>query len=225
MDKKKRKPFDRFSPDNEDWFRTPFSLLEGMLEGIEKQMQKNLEELQRSTVKPKKGEYGNGMFLRIFSDGEHPPKIEVSRLGPRGWEPVREKAFGRVPIKKPIELPATSYPAPRAKPVTEVKPLITYEEAPYTYSIDINKVTIELKISGVEKEENINLQFYPESLEIKAIAPKMKKGYFAVLKIPAQIDQENTEVKIEKDKVVISIPRRYAITRESSDDTPSAEGG
>jgi len=229
MSKKKRKPFDWFSPDDEDWFRTPFSHVFEELkkqEDLFRELEKEQEELFRPlekerklprwAIKPSKGEFVSGFSFSISSDGKHPPRIEVNRLGPKGWEPVREKAFGRIPIKeikKPAELPAVSYPAQKAKPVAEVKPPVVYEEAPYTYSIDINQVTIELKISGVEKEENIELQFYPESLEIKAIVPKTKKGYFAVLKIPAQIDQENTEVKIEKDKAVIKIPRKRAMIR------------
>jgi HSP20 family molecular chaperone IbpA len=221
MDKKKRNPFDRFSPDDEDWFKTPFSHL---FDEIEKQEElfshlfddAEKEELRRLSTKPSSGEYRSGISFRISSDGKHPPKIEVSRLGPRGWEPVQEKALGRVPIEKiekPLELPTLSYPAPRAKQVTEVKPPITYEEAPYTYSIDVDKVTIELKISGVKNEENINLRFYQESLEVKAIVPETKKGYFAVLKVPAQIDRENTKIKLEKDKVVIIIPRKHPIIR------------
>jgi len=201
MGNKKRKPFGWFSSDDEDWFKTLFSHLSG---GIEKEQ----EELS-------KDEYRSGISFRISSDGKHPPKIEVSCLGPRGWEPARQKNFGIVPveeIEKSVKTPTVSYPA-RAKPVTKTGPHITYEEAQYSYSIDINKVTIELKISGAEKEENVNLRFNPESLEIKAIVPQTKKGYFAVLKVPAQIDRENTKVKLEKDKVVIIIPRKHPIIR------------
>jgi HSP20 family molecular chaperone IbpA len=208
MDKKKRKPFDWFSPDDEDWFK-PFSHL---FEEIEKEQ----EGLRRLPAKPSKGEYRTGIFFSISSDGIRPPKIEVSHLGQRGWEPVQEKALGGVLMEKigtPIEIPTPSYPAPRAKPVTGIKPPITYEEAPYTYSIDVNKITIELKISGVKNEENINLQFYPESLEVKAIVPETKKGYFAVLKVPAQIDRENTKIKLETNKVTITIPRKHPIIR------------
>lgn len=219
MDKKKRKPFDRFSPDDEDWFRTPFSHLFDEIEKEQEELFRMIEkeeEKLRRLPRPEKGGYLTGISFNISSDGKHPPKIEISRLSPRGWEPVQEKGFGRVPIgkiEKPIELPTPSYPVSRAKQVTEIKPPITYEEAPYTYSIDVNKVTIELKISGVKNEENIDLRFYQESLEVKAIVPETKKGYFAVLKVPAQIDRENTKIKLEKDKVVIIIPRKHPIIR------------
>ena len=218
MGNKKRKPFGWFSSDDEDWFKTLFSHLSGEIEKEQEELLREIEkeELRRLPTKPSKDEYRSGISFRISSDGKHPPKIEVSHLGPRGWEPVQEKALGRVPIEKiekTIELPIPSYPTPRAKQVTEIKPPITYEEAQYSYSIDINKVTIELKISGAEKEENVNLRFNPESLEIKAIVPQTKKGYFAVLKVPAQIDRENTKIKLEKDKVVIIIPRKHPIIR------------
>jgi HSP20 family molecular chaperone IbpA len=224
MDKKKRKPFDWFSPDDEDWFKTPFSHLfeeiekeqEELFRELERELEKEQEELRRLPTKSGKGGYRTGIFFSISSDGKHPPKIEVSRLGPRGWEPIQEKALGRVPMEKigtPIELPTPSYPAPRAKPVTGIKPPITYEEAPYTYSIDVDKITIELKISGAKNEENIDLRFYPESLEVKVVVPETKKGYFAVLKVPAQIDRENTKIKLETDKVTITIPRKHPIIR------------
>lgn len=219
MSKKKRTPFGWFSPDDEDWFEALFSHL---FEEIEKEREElfrepeKMRELWRLAEKPSKDKHESGLYFKLFSDGIHPPRIEVSRLGPKGWEPVQKEIRG-VPLiketKQPVELPSELSKPPH-KPAAKVKEPIIYEEAPYTYKIDINQVIIELKASGVEKEENIELQFYPESLEIKAIAPKTKKGYFTVLKIPAQIDQENTEVEIKKDKVVIRIPRKHAMPHE-----------
>lgn len=216
MDKKKRKPFGWFSPDDEDWFKMPFSHLSEELEKEQeelfRELEKEQEELRRLPAKPSKGEHRTGIFFSISSDGVHPPRIEVGHLGPEGWKPIQRELRGVSPIKETVKPPMVRYPTPKESAAV-VEPGTKYEEAPYTYNMDINQVTIELKISGVEKEENIDLRFYPESLEIKAIEPKTKKRYFAVLKIPAQIDQENMEVKIEKDKVVISIPRKHAVAR------------
>jgi HSP20 family molecular chaperone IbpA len=216
MDKKKRKPFGWFSPDDEDWFKMPFSHLSEELEKEQeelfRELEKEQEELQRLPAKPSKGEHRTGIFFSISSDGVHPPRIEVSRLGPEGWKPIQRELRGVSPIKETVKPPMVRYPTPK-KSAAVVEPGTKYEEAPYTYNIDINQVTIELKISGVEKEENIDLRFYPESLEVKAIVPETKKGYFVVLKVPAQIDRENTKIKLEKDKVVITIPRKHPIIR------------
>jgi len=210
---KRKKRSDGSFPDDEDWFKTPlFQILNELFERMEKEP----EELRRLNANPEESAYMAGMSYRISSDGINPTKIEVNRLGPRGWESVQGKISGTTPatkIKKSAKLPTSAYQALKVKPIKGVKQPSTYEEAPYTYSIDTNKVTIELKVSGIEKEENIDLRFYPESLEIKAVTPKVKKGYFAVLKVPAQIDQENTKIKLEKDKVVIIIPRKYPIIR------------
>ncbi len=219
MSKKKRTPFGWFSPDDEDWFETLFSHLFGEIEKEREELfrePEKMRELWRMAEKPSKDKHESGLSFKLFSDGIHPPRIEVSRLGPKGWEPVQKEIRG-VPLiketKQPVKLPSRLYPAPQGKPAGIMKAPIKYEEAPYTYNIDINQITIELKVSGVEKEENIELQFYPESLEIKAMTPKTKKGYFAVLKIPAQIDPESTEIKIEKDKVVIRIPRKHGVSQ------------
>jgi len=217
MDKKKRKPFDRFSPEDEDWFKIPFSHLFEEIkkeqEELFRELEKEQEELRRLPAKPSKDEYRTGIFFSISSDGIHPPRIEMGRLGPKGWEPIREEIHGLSPIKE-TEKHVKLFGKPKEKPAAMVEPGITYEEAPYTYNMDINQVTIELKVSDVEKEENIELQFYPESLEMRAVVPKTKKRYFAVLKVPTQIDRENTEVKIEKDKVVIRIPRKHTMVHE-----------
>jgi HSP20 family molecular chaperone IbpA len=209
---KKKNPSDRFPPEDEGWFRMPFAQmfkeLERVQEGLFKELEKEPEELRRLTANPENGGCSEGISVKIFSDGKHTPQIEVSHLGPRGWAPVQEKALVRLPAKKSIEFPTTSRSSPKTKPFVEAEQYAVCE-APYTYSANINKVTIELKISGVEKEENLTMQFYPESLEVSAVAPQKKKRYFAVLKMPTQIDRENTKIKVEKDKVVIDIPRKY----------------
>lgn len=189
-------------------FAQMFKELERVQEGLFKELEKEPEELRRLTANPENGGCSEGISVKIFSDGKHTPQIEVSRLGPRGWGPVQEKALVRLPAKKSIEFPTTSRPSPKTKPFVEAEQYAVCE-APYTYSANINKVTIELKISGVKKEENLTMQFYPESLEVSAVAPQKKKRYFAVLKMPTQIDRENTKIKVEKDKVVIDIPRKY----------------
>lgn len=209
---KKRKPSDWSASDDEGWFGMPFTQmfkeLEKLQEGLFRELEKDPEELRRLTANPENDVCSEGISVKIFSDGKHTPQMEVSRLGPRGWAPVQEKALVRLPAKKSIELPTTSRPSPKTKPFAEAEQYAVCE-APYTYSANINKVTIELKVSGVEKEENLTMQFYPESLEVSAVAPQKKRRYFAVLKMPAQIDQENTKIKVEKDRVVIDVPRKY----------------
>jgi hypothetical protein len=86
-----------------------------------------------------------------------------------------------------------------------------YEEAPYTYNVSISEVTVEVGVKGIENPENLDLKFYPESLEIRAAVPKTGKHYFAVIKIPPDIDRGGTEIKVEKDKAIIKIPRRHAL--------------
>ena len=151
----------------------------------------------------------SGFSISISSDGEKPPKIDVRRFGPSGrWE--------RVPLKKE-----------KITPITEEEPAVIPVEVPekvalprvkekvmpeYSVSVDIKEVAITLNAEGVESKENIKIKFYPESVEIYAVSPKLNKGYFCTVAIPASVDKGRTTIEVEKERVIVKIPRRFSVT-------------
>jgi hypothetical protein len=191
MPRKRKTPFDWFWDD--EWISKLFSEMRRDME----RMFKPFEEFKgRWRTTPRV----SGFSLRIFSNGKGPPRIEFSRTGPPRIRPVEEKPV-KIEVKEPEER-AVKAPLPAVE---------RYEEAPYTYNVGITEVTVELGVKGIENPENLDLKFYPESLEIRAAAPKTGKHYFAVLKIPPDVDRGGTEIKVEKDKAIIRIPRRHAL--------------
>jgi len=135
--------------------------------------------------------------FRIYQNGRKPPRIEIER-GPRGIRPVEEEKPQRIEIKER-----------REKPKAE-----KYEEAPYTYNVDVNQVRIDINVEGVESEENVDLDFREESVEIKVFCPKTGKSYYAILPLPTYVDPEMTQVEVRKDRVTIKIPRKQPAVEE-----------
>lgn len=186
-DRKKKKPSDFWGWDDFDELFEKF-----MKDALE--FFKEIEKEQMFYVRTTKPMF---VSFRIIQDGKNPPRIEFSRSGP-GIRPVEEEKPHKIEIK----------------PVKKEKKLgVKYEEAPYTYNVDPNQVSIEIKVEGVESEDNVDMEFGEESVEVKIYSPKTGKNYFAALPLPGEVDPNETEVKIEKDKVVIKIPRRYMIKR------------
>lgn len=159
--------------------------------------------------KPGRVERRSGFSISISSDGVNPPKVDVRRFGPSGrWE--------RVPLKKekitpPIkEKPAVKIPVevPEKVALPKVKERVIPE---YNVSVDIKEVTITLNAEGVESKGNVRVKFYPESVEIYAVSPKLNKGYFCTVAIPASIDKQGVTIEVEKKRVVIKIPRQLSV--------------
>lgn len=193
MVRKRKSPFDWFWDDK--WFDDFFSQL---TEDMKRMME------QFKTFEPEKLEAlpnVSGFSMRIVSDGKNPPRVEVSRMGPKGITPLKGE--------KPWSVDKKEEKKTRLKKLKHQPE--KFEEAPYTYNLDVNRVSIELKVGGVENEENVELNFRPESLEIRAYVPKTKKGYFTILKLPPNVDESRAEIKVDKDKVTITIPRKYPV--------------
>lgn len=194
MPKKRRSFFGGFWDDDwvDDFFRDVMRDMQRML--------KQFHELERISPKPVEPNV-SGFSVRIVSNGKHPPKVEVQRFGqpsPKaGIQPIPE-----TPLPKPKSAKPRKFERPQPK---------QFEEAPYTYHLDVREVKIELQVSGVEDSSNVDLGFQPESLEIRVYPPGSDKGYFAILKIPPNVDQENAEVRVEKDRVIITVPRKHAV--------------
>lgn len=152
---------------------------------------------------------GGGFSISISSNGQGPPKIEVRRFGPTGrWE--------KVPLEKGKMAPVMEKPAgARVKAEPEIKePAVRPKERvipEYNVSVDFNEVTITLCAEGVESEDNVRLKFYPESVEIYALAPKLKREYFCTVALPATTEKQSSKIKVQKDKVIVSIPRRIRV--------------
>jgi hypothetical protein len=199
-----RDPFD-------EYFRRIMKRFFKDLEEIEKEFgkfeKKPIDELPKFVFRrPSRVERG-GFSISISSNGKNPPKIEMRRFGPGGkWEKIPLEKEGIVPIAKiPKEKPVVKKPEKPRLP--EVKEKMIPE---YNVSVDIKEVTITLNAEGVESKENVGIKFYPESVEIYAVSPKLNKGYFCTVAIPASVDKQDTAIEVEKDKVIIKIPRRFS---------------
>ncbi len=177
---------------------------------IMKQFFKDMEEFEKDfkikkipefkIKKPAHVERG-GFSISITSNGKNPPKIEVKRFGPGGnWE--------KVPLEKERAIPQKEAAAkPRIAEIAEVKEKVIPE---YKVLMDVSKLTISLDAEGVENKENVRLRFYPGSVEIYAVSRKLKKGYFCTVALPDSADTRESTVEVEKDKVIINIPRRFS---------------
>lgn len=161
--------------------------------------------------KPSRTEKTSGFSISISSNGRTPPKIEMRRFGPGGkWEKVPLEKKGIAPIAEVLrEKPRIKKlaAAPEKAALPEVKEKVIPE---YNVSVDINEVAITLNAEGVESEENVEIKFYPESVEIYAASQKLSKGYFCTVAIPASVDREGTKIEVEKGRVIIRIPRRIS---------------
>lgn len=183
---RKRKP----SSFDEDWFDDFFR---GMMEDMQRMLRqfRELERMDFETLGPNV----SGFSIRFVSNGKNPPKIEVQRFGPPppGIRPIEEEQPVRIAVKG-TERPEHQQPR-------------RFEEAPYTYHLDVREVRIELQVPGVKDPSNVDLNFQPESLEIRIYPPGQEKAYFAVLKIPPNVVQSEARVEVEKDRVIVTIPR------------------
>jgi hypothetical protein len=192
-DRKKKKPSDIW------WDEYFNNLMKDFLQIIAK-TEKEFRSMENIFRDVEKQQYAPLFFsIRITQDGKNPPRIEIERSPPR-VQPIEEERPRRIEIKE-------KKPAAKAEGVK-------YEEAPYTYNVDINQVKVEINVEGVESEDNVDLNFRKESIEIKVYSPKTGKGYYAILPLPAYVDPERTEIEVKKDKVIIKIPRRQTLAEE-----------
>ncbi|MGQ9787967.1 MAG: CS domain-containing protein [Candidatus Hadarchaeaceae archaeon] len=161
-------------------------------------------------VKPP-GSYvrGGGFSISISSNGQGPPKIEVRRFGSTGrWEKVPlEKGKMTLPLEKLGDAHVHAG-TERKEPAVRLKERIIPE---YNVSVDFDEVTITLCAEGVESEDNVRLKFYPESVEVYALSPKFNREYFCTVALPASTERQSPRIKVQKNKVVISIPRRIRV--------------
>ena len=192
MPKKRKSFFGGFWDD--DWVR---DLFRDVMRDMQR-MLKEFHKLERAT--PTLPADVSGFSIRVFSNGKHPPKVEVQRFGSPPTARIRP-----IEEERPVQIEIGEAKKPERQQPKQ------FAEAPYTYHLDVEKVTIEFQVSGVEDPSNVDFNFQPESLEVRLYPPRSSKAYFAILKIPPNIAQDRAEVKVEKDRVVITIPRKHAI--------------
>jgi len=133
------------------------------------------------------------------------------RFGPTGgWEKLplgKEKIAPRA--ETPEEKPAIKIPVRAQEKIASLK--IKEKIIPeYNVSVDVKEVTITLNAEGVESKGNVRVKFYPESIEIYAVSPKLNKGYFCTVAIPASIDKQKMTIEVEKKRVIVRIPRQLS---------------
>lgn len=185
-----------------------------------KQFLQSFEEIERELRIPKRlpefvikepgrVERRSGFSISFSSDGMGPPKIEIRRFGPSGrWErvPLEKEEVG--PVAEVPEKPAIRIPIEEKVAPIELKERVIPE---YNVSVDTKEVTITLNAEKVESKENVKIKFYPESVEIYAASPKLKKGYFCTVAIPASVDKQRTTVEVGRERVIVRIPRRFPV--------------
>ncbi|MGC8817141.1 MAG: hypothetical protein ACP5PX_04980 [Candidatus Hadarchaeum sp.] len=177
------------------------------------------KELHFQEITPKPSEWvvktpsgyvkGSGFSVSISSNGRGPPKIEVRRFSPSGkWVRVPLVKGRPVPVAEKPERAPGKAEAEKEGPAARLKERVIPE---YNVSVDFNEVTITICAEGVESEDNVRLKFYPESVEIYALAPKLGREYFCTVALPASTERQSYKVKVEKEKLIISIPRRIRV--------------
>ncbi|MFN4133726.1 MAG: hypothetical protein ACK4GQ_05110 [Candidatus Hadarchaeales archaeon] len=186
----------------DEYFRKVMKNFFKSFEEIEKEFKFLEREKPPSFImkRPGRMEMGSGFSISFVSDGRNPPKIEVKRFGPKGWE--------KVPVREISAKPREVIPeeAEKKPELPKVKEKVIPE---YNVSVDINEITITLRAEKVESEENVRVNFNPDSVEIYAVAPSIEKGYFSTVALPASVDRSRTKVEVQKDKVIVKIPRRF----------------
>lgn len=199
-----------YNPFDDEFFKRMMKRFFKDLEELEKEFGIPREPLRREKPpefvirKPARVERG-GFSIFISSNGINPPKIEMKRFGPSGkWEkivPRAEMPKEKVAIRMPAKVPE------------KIAPLEIKEKAipEYNVSIDIKEMTITLNAEGVESKGNVRVKFYPESVEIYAVSPKLNKGYFCTVATPASIDKQRMTIKVEKKRVIVKIPRQLSV--------------
>lgn len=200
------------------WREDPFEkLFRQIIQNFFKDIKK-LEKDFKKAEKPPKFTVGqpeikrSGFSIHLYHNGKHPPEIEIKRFGPRGWTPVPVRKAEKIALTpekiSPLEHPETVktlVDAPiKEKPLPEVKTKIIPN---FNVSVNMNQVTITIDAKGVESKENVKVKFYPESVEVTAIAPKLQIGYFITTGIPTSVDQKATTIKVTKNNIIVKIPR------------------
>ena len=203
-------PFDEFFKRMMKQFFKNFEGIEREFE-ISKRIRK--ERMPEFVIRgPGREERRSGFSISFSSDGMSPPKIEIRRFGPSGrWEKLPLKKEEISPIAEmPEEKPAIKIPvgAPEGVAPPEVKEKTIPE---YNVSVDVEEVKITLNAERVESKENVKIKFYPESVEIYAISPKLKKGYFCTVAIPLSVDKQRTTVEVENERIIVRIPRKFSV--------------
>lgn len=201
-------PFDEFFKRMMKQFFRDFEEIEK--EGISKRRARREKFPEFIVRRPSRAERRSGFSIFFSSNGINPPKIEMKRFGPSGeWEKVPLEKEKIAPIIKK-ERPTIKVPV---RPPEKVAPPEVKEKVipDYNVSVDIKEVTITLNAEGVGSKENVKIKFYPESVEIYAASPKLNKGYFCTVAVPASIDRQRTTIEVEKERVIVRIPRQLPV--------------
>lgn len=200
-----------------DQFDEFFKRMMKYFEEIEKEFKvpkKLMEEQPGFVVKgPRYVERGSGFSISIHSNGKSPPKVEVKRFGPSGkWEKLTPEKKGIASFLRPAKKPILKVPV---APMEKLAPRKVGERIipQYNVSIDMSQVTIALDAEGVESEDNVRVKFYPESVEIYAVAPGLNREYFCTVALPGSIDKKGMTVEAGKKQVIVRIPRHLSATR------------
>jgi hypothetical protein len=164
--------------------------------------------VRRVSREPRRIESTGGFSISISSNGVGPPKMVVHRLGPKGWERVPTEKAG-VPVAigraRGVVAPPERRAVRREYPKIEKKLV-----AEYDLSVTLDEVTVTVKAPNVESEDNVKIQWFPDSIEVACVSPKDKKEYFAAVNVPHSASEEGAKVEVNRDNVVIRIPRRKA---------------
>lgn len=203
-------PFDEFFERMMKRFFKDFEEIEKEFETPRRRIRK--EKLPEFVIRRPSEVERSGFSISISSNGINPPKIEMKRFSPSGrWEKVPLKEKGIAPIAEmPEEKLAMKIPVevPEKVALPEIKEKVIPE---YNVSVDVKEVTITLNAEGVESKGNIRVKFYPESVEIYAVSPKLNKGYFCTVAIPASIDKQRMKIEVGKKQVIVRIPRQFSV--------------
>lgn len=118
----------------------------------------------------------SGFSIKIQQTPGQEPKVEVQRFGPRGMEKVEPKKVGAERPK--IEIVE--------EPKKEIAPVdVKFEKPQVNEGKNERGNFVEIIMPEIEKLNQVSLNVFEESIEVKAVNPDKKKGYFWIVKIPS----------------------------------------
>ncbi|MEA3230019.1 MAG: hypothetical protein U9P44_03815, partial [archaeon] len=128
----------------------------------------------------------DGFSISIRSGTGQKPKINIRTFGDVDREKIEKElskkfgitAFGTKPVEKREKEPEVKYIPPKARKIPKIteEPKTDIKRLP-------DRIIIETELPDIESEEDIMLNIFTESIELKAIGKN--KMYFRIMQIPA----------------------------------------
>lgn len=179
-----------FSPYEETKLPIGFNtLFNTILKNLNKQFNKEVENMENKSKKPKMKK--GGVSISIHTSGDKPPEIKVTSFGnlPEFKEKEKQVKKKVKSLKLPMSDPKKFTGLPKEEPKTNIR----------RFS---NKIVYEINMPGVKSIKDISLIQLENSIEIKALAKN--KVYYKIIPINLPVKNYN----LSKEKLILELEAR-----------------